>query len=107
MPKSSEKKRSLQLNAKRRKLLAGIGEGLNISDAGRLAGYGTAQSAHRAMDLIRLKTPELLDKIGLPAEKLLKDHFLKALRATETKFFSHQGIVMETREVVNHDIRLR
>src|ERR1039458_1161455 len=103
--KPGRKKRNLQLNDKRRKLLVGISEGLNVSEAGRVAGYGTAQSSHRAMNLIRMNTPELLAKIGLPAEKLLKDTFLKGLEATETVFFSFQGVVMESREVPAHDIR--
>lgn len=101
------KKRNLQLNEKRRKLLKGISGGMNVSEAGRAAGYGTAQSSHRAMNLIRASTPELLTEIGLPAEKLLRDTFLKELEATEIVFFSHQGIVIETREVIAHDIRLR
>jgi hypothetical protein len=105
--KTGGKKRSLQLNEKRRKLLEGISGGLNVSEAGRVAGYGTPQSSHRALNLIRLNTPELLAKIGLPAEKLLKGTFLKELEATETVFFSHQGIVIESREVIAHDIRLR
>jgi hypothetical protein len=105
--KPIHKKRNLQLNEKRRKLLEGISGGLNVSEAGRVAGYGTAQSSHRAMNLIRASTPELLTEIGLPAEKLLKDTFLKALEATQTIFFSFQGIVIESREVIAHDIRLR
>jgi hypothetical protein len=105
--KPNRKKRSLQLNEKRRKLLEGISEGMNVSEAGRVAGYGTPQSSHRAMSLIRANTPELLAKIGLPAEKLLRDTFLKELEATETVFFSFQGVVIESREVIAHDIRLR
>jgi hypothetical protein len=81
--------------------------GMNVSEAGRAAGYGTPQASHRAMNLIRVNAPELLSKIGLPAEKLLKNTFLKELEATETAFFSYQGVVMETREVIAHDIRLR
>jgi hypothetical protein len=104
---SGRKKRSLQLNEKRRKLLEGVSSGMNVSEAGRAAGYGTAQSSHRAMNLIRASTPELLTEIGLPAEKLLRDTFLKELEATEIVFFSHQGIVIESREVIAHDIRLR
>jgi hypothetical protein len=105
--KPSRKRRTIQLNEKRRMLLEGISEGLNVSEAGRVAGYGTPQSSHRALNLIRLNTPELLANIGLPAEKLLRDTFLKELEATETVFFSHQGVVIENREVIAHDIRLR
>jgi hypothetical protein len=52
--------RILQMNEKRRQLIRGVASGLNVSEAGRAAGYGTAQSAHRAMNLIRMGMPELL-----------------------------------------------
>jgi hypothetical protein len=71
--KPTSKKRSLQLNEKGRKLLAGISGGLNVNEAGRVAGYGTPQSTHLVLNLIRLNTPELLAQIGLPGEKLLRD----------------------------------
>lgn len=89
-PRKLRCNRLLQLNAKRSKLLRGIAAGLNVSEVGRAAGYGTAQSAHRALNLIRIHMPEVLDKIGLPAEKLLKN-LIKSVNATKKLFFSHQG----------------
>jgi hypothetical protein len=77
MSEKRTRKKGLRTNAKRQKLLKGISEGLNVSEAGRVAGYGTYQSAHRALNSIRIHTPDLLDRIGLPAEKLLRDLFLK------------------------------
>ncbi len=62
-------KKTLRMNIKRKKLLEGISQGLNVSEAGRAAAYGTPQSAHRAMNLIRILMPEVLNKIGLPAER--------------------------------------
>jgi hypothetical protein len=100
------RKNVLRLNLKRKKLLEGVRRGLNISEAGRVAGYGTAQSSHRAMNLIRLHMPDVLDKIGLPAEKLLKE-LAKQLNATKKLYFSHQGMVRDMREVPDHEIQLR
>jgi hypothetical protein len=62
------RRRPLQMNLRRRKLLRGVSSGLNVSEAGRAAGYGTAQSAHRAMNLIRSGMPEILEKCHFPAE---------------------------------------
>jgi hypothetical protein len=50
--------------------------------------------------------PEVLDKIGLPAEKLLKN-LARSMEAKKTLFFSHQGVVMDTREVPDHNVQLR
>jgi hypothetical protein len=94
------------MNKKRKKLLESVARGLNISEAGRAAGYGTAQSAHRAMNLIRIHMPEVLDQVGLPAEKLLKN-FASSLKATKTLYCTHRGIVTDTLEVPDHGIRLR
>jgi hypothetical protein len=96
----------LQMNIKRRKLLRGVASGLNVSEAGRAAGYGTAQSAHRAMNLIRLGMPEILDRCAFPAEKLLKN-LIESLEATKTRHFSYRGVVMDSRTVPDHKIQLR
>jgi hypothetical protein len=105
-PRKLRRNRLLQMNAKRKKLLQGISAGLNVSEAGRAAGYGTAQSAHRAMNLIRIHMSEVLDKMGLPAEKLLQN-LARSLDAKKTLFFSHDGVVMDSRDVPDHDIQLR
>jgi hypothetical protein len=107
MATKKRKRRPLSVNDKRRKLMRGLAMGMNITEAGRSAGYGTPQAAHRAVKQIRLGAPELLDLVGLPAEKVLRETFLPATKAMETKFFSHQCIVLEKREVINHDIRPR
>jgi hypothetical protein len=105
-PTKLGRNRLLQMNAKRRRLLQGIASGLNVSEAGRAAGYGTAQSAHRAMKLIRTHLPEILEKIGLPAEKVLKN-FIKSVNAKKTLHFRYRGVVMETIKVPDHRIQLR
>lgn len=103
----SRKRRSLlQLNIKRRKLLRGVASGLNVSEAGRAAGYGTAQSAHRAMNIIRTGMPELLENCHFPAEKLLKN-LIESLEATKTLHFSYRGVVLDSRTVPDHKIQLR
>jgi hypothetical protein len=100
------KKLPLRTSRKRTKLLQGIGSGLNVSEAGRAAGYSNAQSAHRSLDRIRLQVPDILEKMNIPVEKVIKKLASK-MEARETKFFGHGGIVMETRSVEAHDIQLR
>ena len=61
-----------ELNEKRIKLLKGIANGMNVSEAGRAAGYGTPQAAHRAFNQMKLCAPEILQRIGVSAELVLK-----------------------------------
>jgi hypothetical protein len=99
-------RRLLQLNDKHRELIRAVASGLNVSEAGRAAGYGTAQSAHRAMNLIRTRMPEMLEKCNFPAEKLLKN-LIESLEATKILHFSYRGVVLDSRTVPDHKIRLR
>jgi hypothetical protein len=99
-------RRLLQLNDKHRELIRAVASGLNVSEAGRAAGYGTAQSAHRAMNLIRTRMPEMLEKCNFPAEKLLKN-LIESLEATKILHFSYRGVVLDSRTVPDHKIQLR
>jgi len=101
------KRRRLQMNEQRRKLLKGIAQGLNVSEAGRRAGYTRAQAAHKAFNVIKMNAPEIMEKIGLPAENLLKIHFLPLLKAVKIQYFAYKGVVMDVRVTADNDIRLR
>jgi hypothetical protein len=70
------------------------------------SGYGTAQSAHRTKNSIRLHNSEVLEKVGLRAEKLFKE-LARSMRAERTLFFSNHGMVIDTRVVPDHPIQLR
>lgn len=94
-----------RLNEKRRKLLKGLAEGKNVSEAGRAAGYLQRQDAHRALNRIAQTAPEILESIGLGADKVLTNLGAK-LEARETKFFVVKGRIQE-REVYALDIQLR
>lgn len=73
----------------------------SIAEAGRIAGYSGRDSAHTALETIKLKMPELMDKMGLTDEMLINNYLRPGLEANETKFFAEKGVVMETREVVS------
>jgi hypothetical protein len=106
------KKRKPVINAKRAKLLKEIqkqvrqGRTPNISEAGRNAGFNHASSAHQSLRRLGIDLPDMLEKAGLGVQTILKG-FKESEQATETRFFQHNGIVMEEREVIAHDIRLR
>jgi hypothetical protein len=88
------------LRGKEPKLVKALAKTSNVSEAGRMAGYGTAQSAHRAVRRIQTKVPELMERMGLTDEYLLKKCLKPGLKAKETKFFADKGIVMDKKEVI-------
>ena len=63
------------------------------------------QSANCVMKQLRRKVPELLEHVGLHLDKVLRETLVPGLKAKKTEFFAQNGIVMETREVVDHEQR--
>src|SRR6266850_4536224 len=59
-------------------------------EAAEEAGYSPknpTQSANQALAAIRLKAPEIMDKLGLSVEHLIEKHLTPLLHAQETKVF--------------------
>jgi hypothetical protein len=72
------------------------------------AGYSPTnpdQSANCVMKQLRRKVPELLEHVGLHLERVFRETLVPGLRATKTEFFANNGVVIETREVVDHEQR--
>jgi hypothetical protein len=72
------------------------------------AGYSPVnpdQSANCVMKQLRRKVPELLEHVGLHLEEVLRETLVPGLKAKKTEFFAQNGIVMEIREVVDHEQR--
>jgi hypothetical protein len=103
--KKANKKESLTL--KQSKLLQALPTSDSVAEAGEKAGYAHRQDAHRALKTIAERTPEVLERLGLTIEYVADKCLRPLLEAKETKFWADKGIVMETREVVAQDIRLR
>jgi hypothetical protein len=72
------------------------------------AGYSPTnpdQSANCVMKQLRRKVPELLERVGLHLDRVLRETLVPGLRAKKTEFFANNGVVIETREVVDHEQR--
>lgn len=92
-----------QLTKKQAKYLEGIAEGKTKKAAALAAGYSlaAAHSVRHAVETPNVRTAfaELIRKI-IPQGKIAK-RINEGLDATETKFFAKDGIVLETRDVIN------
>jgi hypothetical protein len=51
--------------------------------------------------------PELMDSLGLSEKALIEKHLVPLLSAKSTKFFQHEGKVVQKREVADNEARLR
>jgi len=86
--KQSDKK---ELTEKESRLVKAFLEGAKTKkEAAIEAGYSPKNptaSANQALDSIRLKAPDIMDKLGLNVEALIQNHLKPLLSAQETKVF--------------------
>jgi hypothetical protein len=97
------------LTPKERALVRNLANGKNLTQSALAAGYSRkcpGQSGWQALQNIRLKLPDLLDKHGLTDNALIEKHLKPLLGATETMFFQSKGNVTETRRVPAHRVRI-
>ena len=99
-PKKRHAKKPRALSHKQQKLIKALPKAASVSEAGRIAGYSVAPSAHRALKAIERRMPEILDRHGLTEDYLVEKCLKPGLKANETKFFAHEGIVTDSRTVV-------
>jgi hypothetical protein len=78
-------------------------QGTKITEATPREGY----PGHQAPQAIRLKIPELMDRLGLTERVLIEEHLAPLLAATTTKYFQAEGGVRQRREVANVYARLK
>lgn len=105
MSKNGKSKLTPQQHA----LVKNLIKGMSITDAALKAGYSEnspAQSGSQALENIRLKMPEVLEKAGLTDELLIENYLKPALQATETKFAQFEGQFTDEREVLAWNPRL-
>jgi hypothetical protein len=85
-------------------------DGMTITEAARKAGYSRkcpGQAGYQALQNLKLKMPELLDRLGLSDVALIEKHLKPLLSARTTKFFQHRGKVTGKRLVSDNDARLK
>ena len=102
----SKNKRRRGLTLKQAKLVKALPTAASVSEAGRIAGYSDAPTAHRALKSLREKMVEVLDRHGLTPD-FAAQKCLKLINAKETKFFANKGIVLDQKEVEAQDIQMR
>jgi len=99
-----------KLTPQQRALVKNLVKGMSITDAAREAGYAdngyVGQMGSQALEAIRLKMPEVLEKAGLTDEALVENYLKPALEAEETEFAKFEGRITDERNVVAWGPRL-
>lgn len=100
-----------KLTGQQKSLVRNLVKGMSITDAAREAGYAdngyVGQIGSQALEAIRLKMPEVLEKAGLTDDALVENYLKPALNATETEFAKYEGAITDEREVISWGPRLQ
>lgn len=107
MAEKAKEKRKRSLNPKQKKLVKALTTANSVAEAGRIAGYGTRESAHRALKNVKEKLPDLMERLGMTDEwlmKLVKSGAEGAMRVTT---IVDRGIFMEDHESADHVLRFK
>jgi len=110
MAKRSIVRGNKQLKPRQVALVKNLMDGMTITEAARRAGYSRkcpGQAGYQALQNLKLKMPELLDRLGLSEVVLIEKHLKPLLSARTTKFFQHGGKVTGKRIVSDNEARLR
>ncbi len=102
-------KKGPKFTIRQKKLLQELPTSKTITEAAIKAGYGpknAGQLGSQALQRMRGRVPDLLDRVGLSEEFLIEKHLKPLLSATETKFVREEervrvGRKIEVRSVVN------
>jgi hypothetical protein len=110
MAKRSSGRGNKQLKPRQMAFVKNLADGMTITAAARSAGYSRkcpGQSGYQALQNLKLRMPELLDRLGLSDVALIEKHLKPLLSARTTKFFQYRGKVTGKRLVLDNDARLR
>ena len=64
-------------------------------------------SGHQLKKTIEEKLPEVYLALGLTRNEFIQKHLARCLEAKETKFFAHEGVVTDQRDVVAWTVQQR
>ncbi len=81
---------------KQQKLIKAIPSADTQKEAGEIAGYKHPESTHRALQAIKERMPDVMDRIGLSDEAVLNNHLKPLLDATKKERVHFMGSLTAT-----------
>lgn len=98
------------LRKRQKQLARNIRKGMTIKDAGLAAGFATKQSAHNAYKRIKLRFHPALEAAGYNVDQEVTEIYAKIkekMECREVIWGQSNGIFMDSKTVIPHDIQLR
>jgi phage terminase small subunit len=98
-----------RLTIREAKFFKELASGKTLGDAAIAAGYSpkhARQSGFQALEVIKSKMPDIMEKKGLTGEALIDKYLLPALSAEETEFAKFEGKITDQQNVVAWGPRL-
>ena len=98
--KTPQDKGKHAVDARQVALVKNLVDGMTLTEAARRAGYSKkcpGQAGYQALQNLKLKMPELFDRLGLSDVALIEKHLKSLLSTRTTKFFQHGGACASVR----------
>jgi hypothetical protein len=110
MPRKNKPKLIRHLSPRERAMLKNLSQGMTATDAAIEAGYSPRnprQSGYQALQGLKKKVPELMEKHDLCDDTLIYKYLIPALEARETRVVHIRGKVTDSREVISWPSRVK
>ena len=104
----AKKKKNKRITQRERKFIQALPVSATLGEAAVAAGYSDKnprQSGFQAMEGLRAKFSDLLDRHGLTDDALIDKYLLPLLSAKTTKHFAHHGKIVSTRSYSDNTTR--
>jgi hypothetical protein len=95
----------LYVSGNQEKLLELLAKGQTVAQSWEEAGYAFQQSAYEAIKKLRMRFPDILERLDYGAHRAMRK-LIEMTDANETKFFQKDGEVTDEREVADNGTRL-
>ena len=116
-PKSKNKKmrsaaelaRSDKVTPRQSKFVQAFVKTRSVKQAALIAGYSPknpSESGQNVLAALREKAPEVMARLGLTMERVIGNHLVPLLHATETKFAQYEGEFTDFVDLEDNSIRL-
>lgn len=102
------KKKNIRLNKRQHRLVKNLVKGMDNASALTDAGYSAKhprQSVHQALEGIRAKMPDVLDRHGFTDDALIDKYLRPLLSARITKVFAHKGKIKDRVQLSDNETR--
>jgi hypothetical protein len=95
----------IKLTLKKREQLRRVLAGESVTEASKAAGYASISTGSHALANTREKLCDIMDRLYLTDEQLVKKYLMPLLEANTTQFFAKDGIITDSATIEDNGTR--